>query len=220
MLSSSAVDRVSGIQTANHDETHRLRVLRACGKPPGGVAAGHMRARLGEADVQVEVSEPQMQHSAAGPVHDVCQQDDDQDHDHQPEEEHDLGQPNLATGGNRELARRSAGCGKPPAGVRLATCITCERLLGKADVQVEVSEPQMQDSAAGPVHDVCQQDDDQDHDHQPEEEHDDPGDDVPSYSSRSSHGLQLPGAARIIRTPRAGASDGGKGPRHHSGQAN
>jgi hypothetical protein len=57
----------------------------------------------------------------------------------------------------------------------------------------------MQDSAAGPVHDVCQQDDDQDHDHQPEEEHDDSGDDVPSYSSRSSHGLQLPGAARIIR---------------------
>src|SRR5690242_20872566 len=55
----------------------------------------------------------------------------------------------------------------------------------------------MQDSAAGPVHDVCQQDDDQDHDHQPGEEHDDPGDDVPSYSSRSSHGLQLPGAARI-----------------------
>jgi hypothetical protein len=57
----------------------------------------------------------------------------------------------------------------------------------------------MQDSAAGPVHDICQQDDDQDHDHQPEEEHDDSGDDVPSYSSRSSHGLQLPGAARIIR---------------------
>jgi hypothetical protein len=56
----------------------------------------------------------------------------------------------------------------------------------------------MQDSAAGPVHDVCQQDDDQDHDHQPEEEHDDSGDDVPSYSSRFSHGLQLPGAARII----------------------
>jgi hypothetical protein len=70
---------------------------------------------------------------------------------------------------------------------------------GEADVQVEVSEPQMQDSAAGPVHDVCQQDDDQDDDHQPEEEHDDSGDDVPSYSSRSSHGLQLPGAARIIR---------------------
>ena len=98
----------------------------------------------------------------------------------------------------------------------------------------------MQDCAAGPVHDVCQQDDGQDHDHQPEEEHDDSGDDVPSYSSRSSHGLQLPGAARIIRnrrgcrcgppgngvrgplpssiggggprTPRAEASDGGKGP--------
>ena len=57
----------------------------------------------------------------------------------------------------------------------------------------------MHDSAAGPVHDVCQQDDDQDDDHQPEEEHSDSGDDVPSYSSRSSHGLQLPGATRIIR---------------------
>src|SRR6187551_1580528 len=63
------------------------------------------------------------------------------------------------------------------------TCVTCERRLGEADVQVEVSEPQMQDSAAGPVHDVCQQDDDQNDDHQPEEEHDDSGDDVPSYSS-------------------------------------
>src|SRR5690348_1463987 len=91
----------------------------------------------------------------------------------------------------------------------LATCITCERL-GEADVQVEVSEPQMQDSAAGPVHDVCQQDDDQDHDHQPEEEHDDPGDDVPSYSSRSSHGLQLPGAARIIRNGRGAERLGGR----------
>jgi hypothetical protein len=74
--------------------------------------------------------------------------------------------------------------------------------LGESDVHVEVPEPQMQHSAAGPVHDVCQQDDDQDDDHQPEEEHDDSGDDVPSYSSRSSHGLQLPGVARIIRNRR------------------
>src|ERR1700742_411312 len=83
--------------------------------------------------------------------------------------------------------------------VRTALCTTYERRLGEADVHVEVSQPQMQDSAAGPVHDVCQQDDDQDDDHQPEEEHDDSGDDVSSYSSRSSHGLQLPGAAPIIR---------------------
>ena len=69
----------------------------------------------------------------------------------------------------------------------------------------------MQDSAAGPVHDVCQQDDDQDDDHQPEEEHDDSGDDVPSYSSRSSHGLQLPGAARIIRNGRGAER---RGPAH------
>jgi Sodium:solute symporter family len=125
--------------------------------------------------------------------------------------------------GRPKHVRRSAGCGEPPGGVaaghigvsggrphngtRVAVagltrpCITCERLR-EADVHVEVSEPQMQDSAAGPVHDVCQQDDDQDDDHQPEEEHDDSGDDVPSYSSRSSHGLQLPGAARIIRNGR------------------
>jgi hypothetical protein len=87
--------------------------------------------------------------------------------------------------------------------VRTALCITYERRLGEADVHVEVSQPQMQDCTAGPVHDVCQQDDDQDHDHQPEEEHDDSGDDVPSYSSRSSHGLELPGAARIIRNEQA-----------------
>ena len=103
-----------------------------------------------------------------------------------------------------QVGLRLATCAFPAATltmepVRTALCITYERRLGEADVHVEVSEPQMQDSAAGPVHDVCQQDDDQDDDHQPEEEHDDSGDDVPSYSSRSSHGLQLPGAARIIR---------------------
>ena len=63
-----------------------------------------------------------------------------------------------------------------------------------------MSEPQIQGSAAGPVDDECEQDDDQDHDHQPEEEHDDRGNCVPAYGSGSSHGLQLPGAARIIRT--------------------
>jgi hypothetical protein len=83
-----------------------------------------------------------------------------------------------------------------------AAAPTCCFRSGEADVQVEVSEPQMQDSAAGPVHDVCQQDDDQDDDHQPEEEHDDSGDGVPGNSSRSNHGLQLPGAARIIRNGR------------------
>ena len=74
--------------------------------------------------------------------------------------------------------------------------------LGEADVEVEVSEAQVQDSAAGPVHDECQQDDDEDDDHHPEEEHDDCGDGISRYCSRSSHGLQLPGAARIIRTGR------------------
>jgi hypothetical protein len=73
---------------------------------------------------------------------------------------------------------------------------------GKANVEDEVSEPQIQDSAAGPVDDECKQDDDQDHDHQPEEEHGDCGNCVPAYGSGSSHALQLPGAVPIIRTGR------------------
>jgi S-adenosyl methyltransferase len=77
------------------------------------------------------------------------------------------------------------------------SCCCCRS--GEADVQDEVSEPQIQDSAAGPVHDERQQDDGEDDDHQPEEEHDDSGKGVPGYCSRSSHGLQLPGAARLIR---------------------
>ena len=71
---------------------------------------------------------------------------------------------------------------------------------GETDIQDEVSEPQIQGSAAGPVHDECEQDDDQDDDHQPEEKHDDRGNCVPAYGSGSSHRLQLPGAVRIIRT--------------------
>src|SRR5712691_2319815 len=88
-------------------------------------------------------------------------------------------------------------CTTPEPGTWALSCCCC--LLGEADVQDEVSEPQVQDSAACPVHDECQQDDGEDDDHQPEEEHDDSGDSVPGYCSGSSHGLQLPGAARIIR---------------------
>jgi hypothetical protein len=73
---------------------------------------------------------------------------------------------------------------------------------GEADVQDKVSEPQIKGSAAGPVDDECEQDDDQDYDHQPEEEHDDRGNCVPAYGSGSSHLPQLPGAARIIRNGR------------------
>ena len=43
----------------------------------------------GEADLEDEVPEPQVEHSATSPVHDECQQDDGQDNDHHPEEEHD-----------------------------------------------------------------------------------------------------------------------------------
>jgi len=70
---------------------------------------------------------------------------------------------------------------------------------GEADVQDEVPEPEVEYSAAGPVHDVRQQDDGQDRGDHPEEEHNDAGDGIPGYSSRSSHGHQLPTAARLIR---------------------
>src|SRR5690242_8543880 len=60
---------------------------------------------------------------------------------------------------------------------------------GEADVQVEVPEPQVEYSAAGPVHDERKQDDGQDDNDHPEEEHDDAGDGIPRYTSRSSHGL-------------------------------
>src|SRR5215831_2542763 len=62
---------------------------------------------------------------------------------------------------------------------------------GEADVQDEVPEPQVEYSAAGPVHDGCQQDDSQDYDDHPEEKHNDAGDGIPGYSPRSSHGHQL-----------------------------
>ena len=70
---------------------------------------------------------------------------------------------------------------------------------GEADVQDEVPEPQVEYSAAGPMHHGCQQDDSQDYDDHPEEKHNDAGDGIPGYSSRSSHGHQLPAAARLIR---------------------
>ena len=58
---------------------------------------------------------------------------------------------------------------------------------GEADVEDEVPEPQVEHSAASPVDDECQQDDGQNDDHHPEEKHDDGGDGIPRYSSRSSH---------------------------------
>src|SRR5690349_5943473 len=60
-------------------------------------------------------------------------------------------------------------------------------------------EPQGEYPAAGPVHDERKQDDGQDYHDHPEEEHDDAGNGMPRYSSRSSHGRQLPTAARFIR---------------------
>src|SRR5689334_16995040 len=61
--------------------------------------------------------------------------------------------------------------------------------LVEADVQDEVSEAQVKYRAAGPVHDERQEHDGQDHNHLPEEEHDDTGNGVPGHRSRSSsHG--------------------------------
>ena len=60
-------------------------------------------------------------------------------------------------------------------------------------------EPQVEYSAAGPVHDERKQDDGQDYHDHPEEEPDDAGNGMPRYSSRSSHGRQLPAAVRFIR---------------------
>ena len=70
---------------------------------------------------------------------------------------------------------------------------------GEADVQDEVPCSQVEYPAAGPVHDGRQQDDGQDYHDHPEEEHDDAGDGIPGDRSRSSHGHQLPTAARLIR---------------------
>jgi mannose-6-phosphate isomerase-like protein (cupin superfamily) len=60
---------------------------------------------------------------------------------------------------------------------------------GKADVQDEVPEAEVQGPAARPVHDERQEDDGEYCDHQPKEKHDNPGNRVPGYRSRSCHGL-------------------------------
>lgn len=66
---------------------------------------------------------------------------------------------------------------------------------GKADVQDEVTEPDMRDAAASPVHNPGQQDDGKDDQNKPCKEQRDPGDGVPSYGPGSSHDGQLPADA-------------------------
>jgi hypothetical protein len=80
-------------------------------------------------------------------------------------------------------------------------------LLGEANIEYEVPEPQVEQSSAGPVDDERQQDDGQYGDHHPEEKHDDAGNGIPRYSSRSSHGRQLPATGRVIRAKALGKSD-------------
>ncbi len=102
----------------------------------------------------------------------------------------------LSTGGlgtRRYSAIRQPACRDSPG----ATGGQCRS--GEADVQDEMPEPQVQYSATGPVDDECQQDDGQNDDHHPKEEDDDAGDGIPRYSSRSSHGRELPSSVRLIR---------------------
>ena len=66
---------------------------------------------------------------------------------------------------------------------------------GKADVQDEVTEPDMRDAAASPVHNPGQQDDGKDDQNKPYKKPHDPGDGVPSYGPGSSHDGQLPADA-------------------------
>jgi hypothetical protein len=66
------------------------------------------------------------------------------------------------------------------------------------DVQDEMSEPEVEHSAASPVHDERQQNDGQDDDDHPEEEDDNAGNGMPGNGSSSSHGRQLPIGARLI----------------------
>jgi hypothetical protein len=72
-------------------------------------------------------------------------------------------------------------------------------LSGEADVQDEVTEPQVEHSAAGPVHDECQQNDGQNDGHHPDEEQHDARDGIARYCSGSRHNRQLPRATRLIR---------------------
>jgi len=58
--------------------------------------------------------------------------------------------------------------------------------LGRQEILGEVSEPQVERSASGPVHDGRQQDDGQDDNDHPEEEHDDAGNGIPGYSPKSA----------------------------------
>ena len=94
---------------------------------------------------------------------------------------------------------QAAGAGRRSCGSRARS--------GETYVQGEVPDPQVEYCAAGPVHDERKQDDGQDYYDHPEEEHDDAGDRIPRYRSRSSHGCQLPPAARFIRRILAAGHD-------------
>ena len=96
-------------------------------------------------------------------------------------------------GGQRAIVDHNRGAREP--GWCVSSAASCDDRLrhgsarsGEADVQGEVPEPELEYAAAGPVHDESQHDDGQDDDDQPEEEHDNAGDGMPGYRSRSSHG--------------------------------
>jgi hypothetical protein len=58
-----------------------------------------------------------------------------------------------------------------------------------------VTEPDMRDAAASPVHNPGQQDDGKDDQNKPRKEPHNPGDGVPSNGPSSSHARQLPADA-------------------------
>jgi len=80
------------------------------------------------------------------------------------------------TGEGTLLHARAAAPVTSVTGAAAVVCLSVE-----ADVQHEVSEPQVKCCAAGPVHDERQEDDGEDDHHQPEEEHDDAGNCVPGH---------------------------------------
>ena len=90
---------------------------------------------------------------------------------------------------------------RQPVGLQWATVVATHS--GEADVQDEVTEPQFEYSAPGQVHDKRQQDDGQNDDHHPKEEHDDAGDGMPRYSSRSSHGRRATRRRATYSAPRS-----------------
>jgi hypothetical protein len=106
---------------------------------------------------------------------------------------------NRLTRGRRQLWRCWSGgaAGLPDRRATRPATLSVIADLSEADVQCEMSEPDMENAATGPMHDEGEKDDRQNGDDHPEEKHDDSGDGTPGYGSRSGHGRQLPAAIQL-----------------------